>query len=281
MTPHYWTSFGNDQLTDARYGLPVTVASLGFRTDLMLLALSGSSITERDGFVVAETPYAPDFWWGNFVLAPEAGSLDAAVALHAKAFPAADHVAIGVDGTDGAPGIEAAAEANGLTVERITALSTAKMHPPPHPNADAELRRLHGDEDFEAAVDLQCANYPESTREFTAGRFASWRRLADDGHGAWFGAFLGGRMCAGLGLYTDGDGDARYQAVDTHPDHRRRGLAGTLVHHAGAEGLTWPGVRTLVIMADPQDDAIRVYRSVGFDGTETQVQLLRRPPGEA
>ena len=95
------------------------------------------------------------------------------------------------------------------------------------------------------------------------------------------GAFLGGRMCAGLGLYTDGDGVARYQAVDTHPDHRRRGLAGTLVHHAGAEGLSWPGVRTLVILADPQDDAIRVYRSVGFDGTETQVQLLRKPPGEA
>ena len=104
-------------------------------------------------------------------------------------------------------------------------------------------------------MDLQCANYPESSRGFTAGRFASWRRLADDRHGAWFGAFLGGRMCAGLGLYTDGDGLARYQAVDTHPDHRRRGLAGTLVHHAGAEGLTWPGVRTLVILADPQDDA--------------------------
>jgi predicted GNAT family acetyltransferase len=78
-----------------------------------------------------------------------------------------------------------------------------------------------------------------------------------------------------LGLYTDGNGVARFQAVDTHPDHRRCGLAGSLVHHAGAEGLTWPGVQTLVILADPGDDAIRVYRSVGFDGTETQVQLLR------
>jgi hypothetical protein len=53
------------------------------------------------------------------------------------------------------------------------------------------------------------------------------------------------------------------------------------VHHAGAEGLTWPGVQTLVIVADPADEAIRVYRSVGFDGTETQVQLLRKPPGHA
>ena len=55
------------------------------------------------------------------------------------------------------------------------------------------------------------------------------------------------------GLYTDGNGVARFQAVDRHPDYRRRGLAGTLVHHAGAEGLTWPGVQTLVIVADPAD----------------------------
>ena len=41
-----------------------------------------------------------------------------------------------------------------------------------------------------------------------------------------------------------------------------------------------PG-ETLVIVADPGDEAIRVYRSVGFDGTETQVQLLRKPPGHA
>lgn len=256
------------------------VASLGFRTDLMLLGLDGSSITERDGFVVAATPALPDFWWGNFVLAPEAGALDAAVALHAKAFPAADHLAIGVDGTDGAPGVEAAATIHGLKVERNTVLSATEVHPPPHPNTDAEIRRLDGDRDFEAAVDLQCANDPGTSREFTVGRVASWRRLADDGHGAWFGAFLDGRMCAGLGLYTDGHGIARYQAVDTHPDHRRRGLAGTLVHYAGAEGLTWPGVRTLVILTDPEEDAIRVYRSVGFGGTETQVQLLRPPQGE-
>jgi hypothetical protein len=36
-----------------------------------------------------------------------------------------------------------------------------------------------------------------------------------------------------------------------------------------------------VIVADPGDEAIRVYRSVAFDGTETQVQLLRKPPGHA
>jgi GNAT superfamily N-acetyltransferase len=257
----------------------VAIASLGFRTDIMLLALGGSSITERAGLTVVTTPDTPDFWWGNFVLAPDAGAMDAAVALHAEVFPEADFVSVGIDGTDGAPGIETAAAARGLIVERITALSATTVCPPPHPNTAAVLRRLRCDEDFEAAADVQYTNDPASGRDHVAHRFRTWRLLADAGHGAWYGAFLDGRLCAGLGLFTDGNGSARFQAVDTHPEYRRRGLAGTLVHRAGTEGLTWPDVQRVVILADPGDEAIRVYRSVGFDGTETQVQLLRKPPG--
>ena len=99
----------------------VPVASLGFRTDIMLLALGGSSITEHDGLTVVATPRTPDFWWGNFVLAPDASALDTAVALHAEMFPEADFVSVGIDGTDGALGIDAAAAGRGLTVERSTA----------------------------------------------------------------------------------------------------------------------------------------------------------------
>jgi hypothetical protein len=73
------------------------------------LALGGSSITEHDGLTVVATPRTPDFWWGNFVLAPDASALDTAVALHAEMFPEADFVSVGIDGTDGALGIDAAA----------------------------------------------------------------------------------------------------------------------------------------------------------------------------
>jgi hypothetical protein len=38
-------------------------------------------------------------------------------------------------------------------------------------------------------------------------------------------------------------------------------------------------VRTLVIVADPDEPAIRIYRSVGFRDAELQVQLQRNPPG--
>jgi GNAT superfamily N-acetyltransferase len=205
--------------------------------------------------------------------------LEAALPVFAAEFPDAGHIAIGVDGTDGAPGLEEHAAALDLDVERVTMLSATSVRPPPRPDTTAEYRRLASDADFEQAVDLQYANEPADGRDYLTARSARYRQIQDAGHGAWFGAFVDGTMRAGLGLFTDGSGVARFQAVDTHPDFRGRGLAGTLVHHAAAEGLSWPGVETLVIAADPAYHAIRIYRSVGFDGTETQVQVSRNPPG--
>jgi predicted GNAT family acetyltransferase len=64
--------------------------------------------------------------------------------------------------------------------------------------------------------------------------------------------------------------------VETHPGARRRGLAGTLVWHAGSAAIA-AGTRTLVMVADPDEAAIRVYRSVGFTETESQLGFIRRP----
>ena len=37
------------------------------------------------------------------------------------------------------------------------------------------------------------------------------------------------------------------------------------------------GAETLVIVADPDDEAIRIYRAAGFADQERQVQLMREP----
>ena len=41
---------------------------LGFRTDLALLRLAGSSIEDRGDHLVVRTSANPTFWWGNFLL---------------------------------------------------------------------------------------------------------------------------------------------------------------------------------------------------------------------
>ena len=80
-----------------------------------------------------------------------------------------------------------------------------------------------------------------------------------------------------MGLVRADTGLARFQNVETHPDARGRGLAGTLVHHVSEYGFAELGASTLVMVADPEYLAIRVYRSVGFEDTETQLQVQRGP----
>jgi predicted GNAT family acetyltransferase len=111
---------------------------------------------------------------------------------------------------------------------------------------------------------------------FLTARIAAERALTEAGHGFWFGAFVDGKLVAHLGLVTDGSGIARYQNVETHPDWRRKGIAGTLVWRAGQRGLDGMA-GMLVIAADPDYVAIRVYRSVGFIDAETQIGFERLP----
>ena len=116
-------------------------------------------------------------------------------------------------------------------------------------------------------------------RDYLDRRAAARRRLTRAGRGAWFGAFSGGRLLAQLGLFSVGDGYGRYQHVETDPAARRQGLAGTLVWHAGRYGREVLGVSTLVIVADPADVAIRVYRACGFTDAQSQLTFERPSAG--
>ena len=80
-----------------------------------------------------------------------------------------------------------------------------------------------------------------------------------------------------MGLFRASPGLARFQTVKTHPDARGRGLAGTLVHEISRFGFADLDAQTLVMVADPEYLAIRVYRSVGFADTEVQIGTERKP----
>jgi GNAT superfamily N-acetyltransferase len=173
------------------------------------------------------------------------------------------------------------AELPGMTMEQNAVMTATSVHAPPRPNTEAVFRTLEGDADWRQSSELAAAIYagePGGDAEFVAARLAAQRALTEAGHGAWFAAFLDGTLVAQLGLITDRSGLARYQNVETHPAARRRGLAGTLVWHAGATALTG-AASTLVMVADPEDAAIRVYRSVGFTVTEPKLCFIRQPTG--
>ena len=255
------------------------VRSLGYRTDLAILEFEGSQVVDRGDHLVIRTPANPDYWWGNFLLLGDLkhGSGSRWRARFAAEFPDAQHIALGLDKTDA--DTADAGELAGMAMERNAVMTATAVHAPPRPNAEAVCRTLESDADWQQSLNLAAAVYagePGGDTGFLTARLAAKRALTEAGHGAWFGAFIDGKLVSQLGLITNETALARYQSVETHPAARRRGLAGTLVWQASATRLT-SDTRTLVMVADPDDAAIRVYRSVGFTVTESQLSFIRQP----
>lgn len=262
----------------------VEVTSLAFRTDLALLRLGGSTVEDRGDHVVVRTPDNPTYWWGNFLLldrVPQPGEHEQWLDRFVATFPEARHRAVGVDGTVGKAGDLAGFADIGLDVEASTVMTATSVHRPPRPNDEAEYRRLTSDDDWAQCLRLRLVANGEtgdrSAEVFEARRVGTDRATSEAGTGAWFGAFLDTQLVSQMGLGAAGEALARFRLVETDPAFRGRGLAGTLVHLVSEYGFNELGAGTLVMVADPDDGAVRIYRSVGFEDTETQLQADRGP----
>ncbi len=259
------------------------IASLAYRTDLAMLEHSGSTVTDRGSYLVVRTPDNPTFWWGNHLLLADAPRDEAEaeewLATFAREFPEARHRTFGVDGTTGDVADVAPFADLGMETEVLSVMTATEVHPPPRPHTGATIRTLTSDDDWAQQVELSMVGEEFGyDREFCTARTLAERSLVEQGYGAWWAAFDGETLLASLGLFTASPGLARFQHVKTHPDARGRGLAGTLVHRASRYGFDDLGAHTLVMVADPDYLAIRIYRSVGFADTERQVQVTRKPP---
>ena len=255
------------------------IASLAFRTDLALARLAGSEVEDRGEYVVVRTPDNPDYYWGNYLLLlrpPAADELPAWEETFVRTFPPCRHRAYGVATADGTRDDLAAFAADGMETDASTVMTATAVHEPPRRNREATYRPLVSDRDWAQQVDLWSVD-ETANPTFVVAKVAAERRMSESGAGAWWGAFVGDRLLSSMGLFAASPGLARFQQVQTHPDARGRGLAGTLVHRVSRYGFEDLGATTLVMVADPDYLAIRIYRSVGFDDTETQLQAQRKP----
>ena len=198
-------------------------------------------------------------------------------------FPDAEHVAHGLRRRrrHRSPTSQAFADL-GLNAEGGTVMTATEVHPPPRPNTRAtyrplELRRRLGAVRRAAdGVQGRRATTTTGYREFARAQGQTRRELVADGRGPVVRR-LRRRPAASRrwACSRPARDSARFQSVETHPDFRGQGLAGTLVHEVSRYGFDELGAHTLVMVADPDYLAIRVYRSVGFDDTETQLQVER------
>ncbi|MEO5664019.1 MAG: GNAT family N-acetyltransferase [Nocardioides sp.] len=258
--------------------------SLGFRTDLRLLEMTGSQIEDRGTHLVIRTPSNPTYFWGNFLVLEQlpvpGGEREVIGAFHTE-FPEAEHVSIGIDGVDDLteqlqPFVDADMEADVGTVLTAGALTE------PRPVAEGVvIRPLESDDDWEQRARLAhhlWAKTEEATfMTYARGKNEQERALVAKGVGQRFGAFVDDAMVSTAAVFVTHAGVARYQTVETHPDHRRQGLAAAVVHAAGEHALAAYKLEKLVIAADTDGDAIRLYRGLGFSDVERHNTLERRP----
>lgn len=264
------------------------IRSLGFRTDLRLLEMTGSRIEDRGTHLVVRTPDNPTYFWGNFLLLRQlpvpGGEREVIGAFHTE-FPEAEHVAIGVDGTeDQAGAVQAFADA-GLEVESGVVL-TAAVLVESRPVADGVVvRALESDDDWEQRARLShhlWSRTEEATfLTYARRKNAQERALVARGIGRRFGAFVDDTLVSTAGVFVTHAGVARFQSVETHPERRRQGLATAVVHAAGEHALAAYRIESLVIAADHDGDAIRLYRNLGFVDAERHLTMERRPGGWA
>lgn len=246
----------------------------GLVTDLALLELQGSTVTDRGDHLVVRTESNPTFWWGNFVLvegSARADELGRWVATFEREHPDAAHRAIAFSEVGG--DAETWAE-QGWDVEVDVDLATTTLpsggHMPdgiPALSDGIRLRELVSDADWEQSAEVGGSGTPADRRDgrltFERRRAAAQRGLVETGRARWFGAFEGERLVSNLGIVRLGD-LARYQDVVTLESHRRRGIAGSLVRAAGEWAFEDPSVTQLVIVADLDGPARRLYERAGF-----------------
>ena len=259
------------------------------RSELIFLGASGSA--ERiDDCVVILTPDNPTYWWGNtlhFDAAPVDGDFarwNTLFERHVEALqPLSTHRTFGWDGdTRGAiePFVDAGYtvfDALILAADRETVLAT------PRPDAASSIAVIGGD-DWAMLCELLIVTRDDHHTEagyriFAERRIAAWRMLADSGQGAWFGAWSDGVLQSALGVFVeaaaadDGRRIGRFQNVMTLPAARRRGYAGALVVHASHAALDHFGADRLLIMADADAPARRVYEAAGYRVIARQLAL--------
>jgi GNAT superfamily N-acetyltransferase len=254
----------------------VELKSLGFKSEQIFTSFDGL-VETRGSYQVVRTPSNPNFFWGNLLIfdrAPKRGDLKSWVSLFKKEFPDPRiyHVTCAWDVPDVGDVSEFLEQ--GYDFQPQAVLSATAVVKPPRFSMDLEVRCLSGDREWADLIELQVASAhdnmpPGEWRKFYVSQAPRYRAMVAAGLGDWYGGFFEGRLVCALGLFHR-DGLGRFQIVCTHPDFQRRGFAGTIVSAAAMRAFKELGLRELVMCADPDYHAIRIYESVGFVQRETE-----------
>ena len=269
------------------------VTSLAWRTDIAILAASGSTVTDCGTHLLVTTPDNPSYHWGNFLLLkhlPVPGGAREVMGAYDTWFRTNRYRAIGIDSSaaDEHGVIDTSEfERAGMDTDVSHVMVAERLRAPARPFLGGGIRPLAFDE-WDKWADLELAVYADDrryTREYVRARARQEQRLVDAGLGQRWGVFVDGRLAASAAVYDTGNGVLRFQSVATHPRRRKQGIASTLLHRMTERAIAdhvreGREVRGFVTVADPEGPAHGAFKRLGLATLETVTELNQNLPGQ-
>ncbi|MGH8778126.1 GNAT family N-acetyltransferase [Paraburkholderia sp.] len=258
--------------------------NLGLATDLLLHAEIGV-VEQSEPYIVARTPDAPEYFFGNMLVLParpansDVAQLEEDFARLVGAPPRILHRTFvwaeqGDDPVDLTAFVQHGYDATVCRVlvaqpEDLRRVST---------NAAVAVRPLNSNEDWDAWATMLLADMDDPS-DVTSIRYVAWqqaayRTLVSRGLGDEWGAFIDGELAGSLGLFFIG-GIGRFQSVLTGEPYRNRGVCKTLVSEAIAR--TAGRANRLVMVADESHHAGTIYETLGFRRRDRMGRACREP----
>ena len=266
---------------------------IGWRTDF-LVHEGAAQILERGDCIVVRTPGNPAYYWGNFLVLPEApvdDALDHWLQRFAQEVatgqPLCQHVAIGVSAPYVQQQLPRWREAGfDLHVSVVMRLVPGELQRDVKPaRGSVTVRPLDFAHEIDALIELECSDAHgfeiAGYRQYRQRKFTRYAELHAQGRLHWFGLWCDGVLAASCGLmreHAQPGSTARFQHVMTHPQWRRRGLCTALIEAVSAYGMDTWCCQQLVMLADPSDVAIGIYRALGYQEVDSEWALQRRAP---
>lgn len=261
--------------------------NLGLATDLMLHAQMGV-VESRDRYIVVRTPDVPEYFFGNMLVLDQRPTERALMRLEAdfasyigvppriahRTFTWAESEAGSVDLSGFVKhGYDA-------TMCRVLCAHPQEIQPI-ELKRDIEVRPLSSQDDWDVWAELHLADMA-NPRALTSQRFIAFQQrayqtLVERGLGNGWGAFVGNKQVANLGLFFL-EGVGRFQSVITAPQYRNKGICKSLVSEVVRRAAR--DAEQLVMVADEDYFAGNLYEALGFR-RQGRVGSLCREPSES
>ena len=166
-----------------------------------------------------------------------------------------------------------------ITREKMVCLTAKDIQQVKQIHPDIILRRIQSEEEWLELEKKQAERVNPEERDpsflnFNKQRFKDYKAMVDKHLGDWFIADLEGKWVGDLGLFY-GEGLACYQNVTTYPGFEGRGIAHALVHASAKYALKNYPIEELVIVADENSRAEKIYQNLGFQLIERRANLYR------